>query len=321
MATIDTFMSETSRLIAGYSAAIGKAFMSFFGGIGALLELYNIYSVVHNEEVAQRKTKISTYMLGFGINVFYTAAAITGKILSYLGLGLVGLAAEIVALSRTSYVLHESRRLTQKTEKIIQELIHQYNPLALDANDILIEIQILQAKLEEQRDFRFKNKVDTAYTIVSVIASGLFIAGLFVTPLLIASFAIFTVAKILQAYDTYNNYKLSRWLCNLITDKPAQALFDANALLQHQMAAEPEENTELTPPNSPSSTATIFIAANFTPIEAKDEAYGIEILAEPNKVAEEEVEERAALQQEIEEVDELDGVKIPLLEERRFSLM
>jgi antitoxin component HigA of HigAB toxin-antitoxin module len=328
MAAFNTFLSDTSRLIAGYSAVIGKAFMSFFGSLGALLEFYNIYSAINDKEVAQRKTKISTHILGFGINAFYTAAAITGKVLTYLGLGFVGLAAEIVALTRVSYVLHESRRLTQQTMNTIAKLKDEYNPLELDSHLVLAEIELLNIKLKEQRDFSFKNKVDTAYSTVSVVASGMFIAGLFFTPLLVASFVVFTIAKIMQAYDTYNQYKLSRWFSrawDALTGKPNE---EHDALLMNELEIHQHKSAKLeaveaalllTPSNSPSSTALIF-AADMAPAENQSDCYGIEILDEQNSQSD---DQNRALAQIAEEADKLDGEKIPLFEERplnRFSM-
>lgn len=209
--------NELSRIFAGWSVFISKSLMGFFGTLAFLIDLYHIHDLlITKTPVPQYKTRLATHGMGFLVNSLYTVAAVIGNVFSLIGLGFVGLASDVISLLRSSYILHATRMEASTSKEALTKLENDYQWLVDDAAAQQKEkIQKLSERRELIREMRFQYKVDTFFSTLSVIASGLFIGGLLFPPLMIASMALFFAAKGIQTLDTYYHYRISGAFCSL----------------------------------------------------------------------------------------------------------
>jgi hypothetical protein len=200
---------------AQYSQVFNKAVTGAFGSFAASFDLYSFYQTYRSQEIRQqRKTKLASYLASFLLNALYTAGAIL-KFLSAIALNAICVGIDLVTLTRASYVTHQARNAVAKTKQEMKRIVDSHEPTHENARFQRAEFSILSRRLEEEREHRFKSKVEVGYTVASAVTSCLFTAGLFFPPLLAVAIATFVLVKIVQIIDSKMDNKISRWIGNL----------------------------------------------------------------------------------------------------------
>lgn len=232
-----------------YLQRINRFFSGAFGAIAALLDLYRMYDAMRDPHHAQRKTAIATHLSNFALNAFYTVGVIF-LVVSFAILNIVALGVDLISLIKMSYMTHQARRAVNATKA------------ALAAAGEKDKDNLLQ-RLNKQREYRFKCKVDTAYTVLSAISTATFIGGCFFPPLLLPALIAFTLFKVVQFADYYTDLKFSRWLSGnhrIVEDADPKELLKKPPPAPRSQAAA-RVAMDVIPPRSPAPVPAVEYAA------------------------------------------------------------
>lgn len=200
---------------AQYTQTVNKFVSGALGGVAALFDLYGFYEAYRNAEPdQQRKTKLATYFMGFALNTFYGCSAIL-RLFSMVGLSLIAIGVDLVALARISYTTHRARKAVNAIKQEMKEAHHTFDPLHSNARFERARFNRLPEHLKEAREHRFQSKVEVGYTVASLLTSGLFIAGFAFPPFFMVGLGVLIATKVVQFIDYRVDLGISRWFANL----------------------------------------------------------------------------------------------------------
>jgi hypothetical protein len=200
---------------AQFSQTAGQVLSSTFGSLAALVDLHSVYKNYRDkEQKQQRKMKLATYLSNFALNTFYVVGVLT-RLASSVALSAICVGIDLITLTRVSYITHHARLAVAHTKRELENISVAYDPRNENGRFLRASHESLTLRLETERKYRFKNKVEVGFSVASVVTSALFVSGLFFPPLLVAGFGLFITVKAVQIIDSFIDNSISRWVGNL----------------------------------------------------------------------------------------------------------
>jgi hypothetical protein len=210
-----TWMDNLLHGCAQFSQTGGKIISGVLGSLAAFVDLYSFYKHYQDKALEQqRKMKLATYFSSFSLNAFYVAGVLA-RFASSLLLSAVCVGIDLITLTRVSYITHQARKAVAKTKQELKNITDIYEPANDNGRFLRASHESLTLRLQTEREYRLKNKIEVGFTVASAVTSCVFVGGLFFPPLLAVGFGLFIAVKAIQLIDSLIDNRISSGIGNL----------------------------------------------------------------------------------------------------------
>ncbi len=209
-----------------FAAADAAKLKDHFNGVSMLNASIDDFSVaqsaLYNRQTSHRKLKILTHgaqsVLEAVGGITSIIKAILSEIVQKMPIGLavsfVGLAINLLALTRQAFLVHDSAKKNKKMKKKLAafissiEKVIERTPEEEKATDDMLKQ--LEAELLLLKELHFKEKSKTFWCTVNVIASLLLALSLVFPPLIFAGIGVLLVSLVGGYIDKHHDFVVSR---------------------------------------------------------------------------------------------------------------